>query len=279
MPTRNLSPFEKTHLARYKPDALEKIDAYGEMPVEYISGVSEFCGLLFNVTPDVLIPRLETEELVEQAFREVTTFINADTHDEVTIVEIGTGAGAVSIALANTLFSHSYIVDSHALSKFQIIATDVSSEAVAVAKQNAKKLLPPTTSYLPTATSSEVRSTNSEVCFIVSDLFKAIPAKKTFDIIIANLPYIPSERIKYLDASVKNFEPHLALDGGGTGLDLIKKMLQQAKTRTKPGSIVLLEVDYTHTKDEFAEFSNEWLVETITDQFYRQRFVKLTRTA
>lgn len=242
------------------------------MPVEYISGLSEFCGLEFIVTPDVLIPRLETEELVALACKETqrlnglmaqssnnsTQQLTNSATEPILICEIGTGCGAVAVTLAHKLHSIS--------KKYHIVASDVSVPAIAVAKQNAASLL-----------NNKEQSTNSEVQFLVSDLFSQYPVDQQFDIIIANLPYIPSDRINSLDPSVKDYEPHLALDGGGEGLTLIKEMLGQALGHSHQGTVIFLEVDYTHTANEFDEFLSNWDIETVIDQFYRQRFVKLTR--
>lgn len=258
---RILTPTEKTHLARYAPDALHTIHLYDEKPVEYISGVAEFCGLLFTVTPDVLIPRLETEELVALALAEIQSISNS-TDRPIAICEIGTGCGAAAIAIADKLqTSVRQLAD-----KFQIVASDVSEKAVAVAKQNAEILL-----------RSHTPLTTHHLQILVSDLFSEFPSNQPFDVIIANLPYIPSDRIDHLDSSVKDYEPHLALDGGAEGLTLIKTMINQAKNFTHSGSIILLEVDYTHTAVEFDEFLQDWEIETVIDQFYRQRFVKLIR--
>lgn len=280
--TRVLSPTEKTHLARYAPKALDDADVYGDQPVEYISGIAEFHGLLFKVTPDVLIPRLETEELTELAYTHALN-LHATKPDTLIIAEIGTGCGAVAIVLANK-----FQADTWQHTKVEILATDVSTPAIAVAKHNANTLLPSTKRETPEIKNQErgpkhqePRTKNQElrtkIEFLVSDLFAQVPSNKVFDIIIANLPYIPSERIAYLDSSVKDFEPHLALDGGSDGLTLIKTMIEQAKEYTSTGSLILLEVDYTHTSDEFAAFADTWQIETIEDQFYRQRFVRLVR--
>lgn len=275
---RSLTPVEKTHLARYAPDALHTIHLYNEQPVEYISGVAEFCGLLFSVTPDVLIPRLETEELVALALAEIQkktaqllnssiniTGVRASIHTAIPpikICEIGTGSGAIAIALAHKLQNTDF--------KFQILASDISEKAIAIAQGNAEKLLLTDAEY-------QAQSTKYDIQFLVSDLFSQFPSDQVFDIVIANLPYIPSDRINHLESSVKDFEPHVALDGGSEGLTLIKKMIDQAKNHTHSGSIIFLEVDYTHTAVEFDEFSHNWHIETIIDQFYRQRFVKLIR--
>lgn len=271
---RVLNPTEKTHLARYAPQALATIHQFGETPVEYISGVAEFCNLLFNVTPDVLIPRLETEELVELAYKILAARVQGtgtksdrsigsrEEHENQTIriAEIGTGCGAVAVALAHKLQDLPHA--------FEIVASDVTEAVVAVAKGNQEKLL---------KDQLGIMSASCRIRFITSDLFENYQTGELFDLIIANLPYIPSERINYLDSSVKDYEPHLALDGGSSGLDLIKIMIKQAENFTQKGSIILLEVDYTHTANEFDEFLQNWHIETVIDQFYRQRFVQLVR--
>ncbi len=214
----------------------------GEQPIEYVTGKVEFNGLVLTVTPDVLIPRLETERLAQLAVEEV----NKIGQPQLTIADVGTGSGAVIIYLASKLADkqHSYL------------ASDVSQPAVTVAKQNAQAIVP-----------------KAAISFFVSDILEQYPATK-LDIIIANLPYIPHARIAVLDASVVDYEPHLALDGGEDGLQLIGRLLNTAPEYLKPGGTILLEVDYTHTQDAFAQFEDRYSVEVFLDEFSRNRFVR-----
>lgn len=108
---------------------------------------------------------------------------------------------------------------------------------------------------------------NLNIKFKKSNLLSSINCDKKIDIIVANLPYIPSSRILKLDKSVKNFEPHLALDGGSDGLNLVRKLLFQAKPLISKNGLVLLELDITHTKEKNKEFENNWIVETTESKY------------
>lgn len=250
MTSRQLSPYEKTHLARFGKGRFN-MDAYGEMPVEYITGQVEFCGQVFAVTPATLIPRVETEELVNLSLAEAQRLSTSQRSLEpMSIAEIGTGCGAIAISLHLALQRQQLT--------HRITASDISPKALAVARQNATTLL----------------GQNHPLTFVESDLLEHFPTKQTFDLIIANLPYIPSQRIEFLDESVKNYEPHLALDGGEDGLQYIKKLLTQAAHRLTSTGSVLLEVDYTHS-EEFLRRQlvlNTQTLHIIEDQFSRTRF-------
>lgn len=172
------------------------------VPLPYLLGHWEFFGLDFQVSPAVLIPRPETELLVEQALLRKPT----------SIADVGTGSGIIAITLAAKL------------PQAQVIASDLSIEALAVAQANAQHL-----------------GVAERVTFIQSDLCEAYPAQK-FDLICANLPYIPSADLT--DLPVAQHEPRLALDGGPDGLDLIRRLLQQAHSYLAPQGGLLLEIEY-----------------------------------
>lgn len=261
-----LSPYQQTQLARYGNPAGISGAQLQQMPVEYATGRAEFCGLALHVSPRVLIPREETEELVELALQTVSEKLSHYTTREILrIAEVGTGSGAVSIVLAKHL--------SPFKDKLTIVACDVSPEALQIAKQNQAEFLSP----------SDV-----EVTFIASDLLKNFdtavvsksadkpaPSPQKFAVIIANLPYIPSQRIPSLDTSVKDYEPHLALDGGPRGLTLIYKLLDQSITHLQPNGVVLLEIDESHSIVDFREFGQYFEVEVLQDSFGKNRFARL----
>ncbi len=209
-----------------------------------MTGKVEFNGLVLTVTPDVLIPRLETERLAQLAVEEV----NKIGQPQLAIADVGTGSGAVII----------YIADKLAEQQHTYFASDISATAVEVAKQNAQNLVP-----------------QAGITFFVSDILEEYPTTK-LDVLIANLPYIPHDRIAVLDASVVEYEPHLALDGGEDGLQLIGRLLNTAPNYLKPGGTILLEVDYTHTQDAFAQFEDRFTIEVFLDEFSRNRFVRCT---
>ncbi len=181
-------------------------------PSQYIKGWVEFYKLKFKVTPDVLIPRPETELLID----EVLSFARPGLA-RLTILDLGTGSGNIAISLASHLRGVNV----------NIIATDVSKKALAVAKQNAK-----------------LHGVLNRIEFIESNLLEKITRQP--DIIVTNLPYIPNYRIPYLDSSVKDFEPHVALDGGNDGFELYRKLFQQINKRGWKIKLIIGEIDYTH---------------------------------
>ncbi|HOZ03255.1 MAG TPA: HemK/PrmC family methyltransferase, partial [Candidatus Woesebacteria bacterium] len=218
---RNFSPYELTQLAKY---GLSRDAAQTEpdKPVEYISGKVEFDGLVFSIDQRALIPRVETEELVTKAFEQVNARAKVNSKQPVVIVEVGTGCGAVAIALAKRLKRLNI--------NFQILATDISTEALELARENARQL-----------------QCQEQIVFTQQDLLRNTPtAFKQVDVFIANLPYIPSKRIKLLDRNVAAYEPLVALDGGADGFTLIEKFLSQATKYLRPNGTIWLEIDYTH---------------------------------
>lgn len=240
-----LSPYEQTQLAKYgvSPKAIK-----GATPIEYFTGKVTFCGLELLVNPAVLIPRVETEGLVELALQILSELLaQIEPNETLKTLEVGTGSGAITIALDQHL--------SQAGITYQLTATDISKAAVSVAQSNAQQL------------------TNQQPFFITSDLLAKVTGQ--YHLIIANLPYIPSDRIKELDASVKDFEPHLALDGGSNGFSLIKLLLDQAVDHLLPNGHVLLEVDQTHTQNFFDQYTQQFTITYFTDCFDRHRFVRL----
>ena len=172
-------------------------------PLPYILGEWEFYGKKFLVSPDVLIPRPETELLVEKALDKVQKFSNPR------IVDVGTGSGAIILSLASQLVSGTFV------------GTDVSRAALKIAQENAH------------------RFSLSQISLLQCDLLT--PLHGQFDLICANLPYIPHEKLDEL--LVAKSEPLLALDGGVDGLDFIRKLITQAKSRLAPNGAMLLEIE------------------------------------
>jgi release factor glutamine methyltransferase len=177
-------------------------------PLPYVLGRWEFFGLELEVTPDVLIPRPETELLVERAIRwlQISPGRRA-------VADVGTGSGAIAIALAV------HVPDS------RITATDISAKALAVARRNAIKL-----------------QVEGRIEFIECDLFPEAGGS-SFDLICANLPYIPTATLHGLP--VYGREPTLALDGGPEGMDPLKRLLARVPGRLAPGGMLLLEIEAT----------------------------------
>lgn len=180
-------------------------------PIAYIIGKKGFFGLKFKVNPSVLIPRPETELLVEEAIKSYK--LKAVSYK--LILDIGTGSGAIAVTLARNLPSA------------KIIATDVSAKALKIAKQNAKN-----------------NGVGKRIKFVKTSLLPNLKAHslRPTALIVANLPYLPARVWQKAMPDVKKFEPKGALLGGADGLDLIKKLLQEIKSENIKGT-VLLEID------------------------------------
>ena len=181
---------------------------YSREPLAYILGQREFYGINVVLTPAVLIPRPETEGLVEQALFMALMGMEST---ELTIADVGTGSGAIAINLAIHLPSA------------KIYAVDVQDAVLDVAAYNVR-----------------VHGVADRVNLAIGDLLDAVP--EPVDLIVANLPYIPTDRIPTLQPEVQQ-EPVLALDGGPDGLDLVRRLLIQAEDKLNSHGIILLELD------------------------------------
>ncbi len=227
-------------------------------PSQYIKGWVEFYKLKFKVTPDVLIPRPETELLVDEVLR----YCNLYPETCNLILDLGTGSGNIAISIAKNLRLHPWGVN------VTIVATDISQKALKVAKQNAK-----------------VYGVSDRIIFLQSDLLNYSKSRRSSDfcqlvpdIIVTNLPYIPSARIPYLDSSVKDFEPHVALDGGENGFKLYRKLFQQLKYRNWTPKLLIGEIDYTHGElaaNEAQKYFPEALIEVKKDLAHLQRILTI----
>lgn len=175
-------------------------------PLAYITGQRAFFGLDFEVNRNVLIPRPETEILVE----EVIDWFERHPGRRM-MADIGTGSGAITVTCADRF------------PDLKVTAIDISPEALSIAKKNAER-----------------HGVAGQIEFIQNDLLMDI--KKKFDVIAANLPYIPSETLDQLD--VVKFEPRLALDGGATGTAIITRLLEQSRENIRPGGCLFLEIQY-----------------------------------
>jgi release factor glutamine methyltransferase len=175
-------------------------------PIQYILGEQEFFGLTFAVTPNVLIPRPETEHLVEALLERVP-------HDRpLRIVDIGTGSGAIAVALA------------HALPHAEITALDISEAALVVARRNA-----------------EANGVADRMRFLKSDLLSAV-AGEQFDAVVSNPPYVAEADRESLESQVRDYEPAVALFGGTSGFDVYERLIPQAQDALKPGGWLLMEM-------------------------------------
>ena len=237
-------------------------------PVAYLTNQKEFFGLKFYVDVNVLIPRPETELLVDEVLKYHTLHpkpLGKAASSAYTLLDIGTGAGNIAISIAKNLSLHPWG------GKLNIIATDVSAKALKVARQNAK-----------------LHGVENQITFVHSDLLigpnfthlgrSSQIGKVSPDIIVTNLPYIPSARIPYLDPSVKDFEPLVALDGGEDGFDLYRKLFAQIKQKKWNPKLIVGEIDYTHGElavNEALKFFPNAAVEVKTDLAHKQRILSI----
>ncbi|MGO9318505.1 MAG: peptide chain release factor N(5)-glutamine methyltransferase [Terracidiphilus sp.] len=175
-------------------------------PIQYITGETEFYGLTFRVTQDVLIPRPETEHLVEKVIELAARF------QQPRVVDVGTGSGAIAVALA------------HKLPHAQIAAIDICSRALTIVRENAKR-------------------NGVDLRFILGDLLMPVAGEK-FEFVVSNPPYVPSADRATLSVEVRKYEPELALFAGDDGLDVYRRLIPAAFDALTPGGFVALEIGF-----------------------------------
>jgi len=183
------------------------------MPVAYLVGKREFFSLSFRVTPDVLIPRPETEFVVVEALDALKGFRVQGSGLSPLLCDVGVGSGAVAIAVAR----HS--------PEARVVAIDISAAALAVARENAATL-----------------QVAERIEFLQSDLLAGMPPETRFEVIASNPPYIGEHELPTLSPSVRDFEPRQALIAGPTGTEVIERLIPQAAERLVPGGWLILEV-------------------------------------
>lgn len=212
----------------------------GGEPLAYIVGQKEFMSLAFKVSPDVLIPRPDTEIMVETA-------LSLAREGPITrICDVGTGSGAIAISLAVYL------------PNTEIYAVDLSPAALNIARENAERH-------------------NVTVHFLEGDLLSPFKNEEKLDLITANLPYITLAEIEELESGVKDWEPRMALAATGDGLDIYRRLVPQAYELLQPGGFMLCEVDPRQVESarDMMQGFNE--IEIIKDGAGRERVVKARR--
>ena len=199
-------PMETSELAAYRACIKRRL---GGEPNQYITGLQEFWSLPLRVSPDVLIPRPETEVLVEA----VLEFLDkADPN--VDILDLGTGSGAIAIALARELPAA------------RILAADISMAALHLAQENAK--------------SNQV---DERIFFVRGDMFGAIPGgSQKFKVVVTNPPYISHDEMSELPREIRDFEPHHALEGGPDGLTAIRHIIAEVPTILSQAGALIMEM-------------------------------------
>lgn len=209
---------------------------FGE-PLPYILGKTEFMGLEFKVTPDVLIPRQETEILVETAVNQLEA--RSPGLGVINILEIGTGSGCIAVSLAKLL------------ENVYITAADISEKALNIAKYN-----------------SEINNVSDKISFIQSDLFADYSLRpKIYDLIISNPPYVATADIDKLQPEI-SYEPRIALDGGRDGLNFYRSIIGEAPDYLKNNGSLILEIGFDQKdaiKNLFQNSEDFEIIELVKD--------------
>ena len=226
--------FDFSKWTMYKYDEIEdisKLDTLneyvkkrlGHMPIQYILNKAYFCGLPLYVNENVLIPRFDTEVLVE----EVLKISKKDKSKR--ILDICTGSGAIAIALKK-------------LGGFERVdALDISDKALEVARRNANEL-------------------DLDINFLKSDMFSSLTCENKYDIIVSNPPYIQSDVVDTLESEVKDFEPRLALDGDVDGMKFYKIIAENYENYLADNGVLALEIGYDEANDIRALFEGKNVV-------------------
>ena len=203
-------------------------------PLQYLLGWQEFRGLEFEVTPAVLIPRPETELLVDVAVQRFSK-------GEPILVDVGTGSGCIAVATAV------------ALPRARVLATDLSGDALAVARRNASR-----------------HNVSDRIQFLCGDLLlplNPLGLEETLDCVLSNPPYVAERDLSALQREVRDWEPRLALVGGFSGFEVYKRLLPQARRFLKPGGTLIMEIGYNMQAEITQLFDATWNLEGIRDDF------------
>ena len=191
-------------------EAVEK--RINHIPLQHIIGETEFMGLTFKVNEDVLVPRFDTEIVVDEVVKYVGD-------EYLKVLDMCTGSGCIAITISDMC------------DNVTVVASDISKDAIEVAKEN-----------------NQLNQT--DVTFVESDLFENVEGM--FDVIVSNPPYIKTDEIENLQEEVKLHDPKLALDGGESGLDFYRKIVEQSKDHLKTNGMIFFEIGF----DQAEEVSN-----------------------
>jgi len=215
-------PLRSSEVAQYRALVKRRLN---REPLQYITGRQEFWSLEFMVNPSVLVPRPETEILVEEALRlKQANQLPDGKGDQTRILDLGTGSGAIAVSLAKEIEGAAFW------------ASDVSAEALAVARENAER-----------------HTVSRKITFCQGDLWQALKEPvPVFDMIISNPPYIASETYDTLPEEVRAYEPRIALDGHEKGMYFIERIIAQGENYLKPGGWLLIEMDPGQTDQALA---------------------------
>ena len=231
--------------------------AAGE-PLQYIVGTQEFMGLTFKVDPRVLIPRMDTEVLVENAL----SIINSGTlagqgarltaeRDAWEVLDLCTGSGAIGISVAR-------LSESQPIANVKVTLSDISEDALSVARENIKL--------------NEVGDIVKAVRGDLFSPFKKLFRKQKFDMILSNPPYVKSGDIVTLQKEIREHEPMNALDGGEDGLDFYRRIAEEAPSYLTSGGVILMEIGDSQG-EEVREIFRGWKTQVLQDLGGRDRVV------
>lgn len=229
-------PLDSEELAKFK-ECIKKRAM--KMPVAYITGVREFMGLDFKVTEATLIPRPDTEILVETAMERLGKIAGNEAGTGKCFADLGTGSGAICLSILNYM------------KEIEAVTVDISPKAIAVAKENAEKF-----------------AVSDRIEFLEGDFLKPLENKGKFTAILSNPPYIPKQDILGLESDVKDFEPIGALDGGIDGLDFYRQLLVKSANYIEDGGFLAIEIGINQSQAilEMAKRNLMWgKVEVIKD--------------
>lgn len=249
--------YDKSSISNLISDFDELINARAKhYPLQYILGETYFMGLRFNVDRDVLIPRADTETLVEKVMSD-------NPNKNISILDMCTGSGCIAVSLS-------------ALGNYKlVVGTDISDEALEIAAKNADELI---------QDNDIVDEMNKHIYFLKSDMFKNLNklsdklGLSTFDIITVNPPYIRTDDIKNLQEEVRNYEPILALDGDQDGLKYYKEIAKGAKEYLNDAGKIYLEIGYDQADDvkKLFEKCGYTHIETVKDLGGNDRVIIFT---
>ena len=210
------------------------------IPLQYIINKQNFYGLDFYVDESVLIPRYDTENIVDRIVKDCKE------NKCLSVLDLCTGSGCIAVCLKKNGFEKVY-------------AADISDKALAVAKHNANL-------------------NNADIIFLQSDLYENFPKEIRFNVIVSNPPYISTDKIAELETQVKDFEPKLALDGGKDGLDFYKKILKLSKDFINKSGRLYLEIGYDQAKEvvDLAKKEGYYNIQIIKDLSGRDRGISMS---
>lgn len=223
-----LTELNRIHNARY----------YDKYPLQYLFGYAYFMGMRFIVSPNVLIPRPDTEILAEQAETCINLFLSNNPLQSCKVLDLCTGSGCIGIYLAKKFAESSFV---------QVVASDISVLAIDVAKDNN-------------------RLHNTNVDFVLSDLFESPKLKyEKFDVIVSNPPYISFDEKLYMSEDTLNHEPEIALYANDNGMDIYKRISEIYKCHLNPAGHLLMEIGFNQSERILSLFNDSEKVEFTKD--------------